>query len=47
MTKHETGNEFLPSLEQLSIGRQDSLVIRHWPFVIVSSFVIGHSSFSA
>jgi len=46
MTKHEIRNESLRA-EESSVGRQNSFDLRDSEFVIVSSFVIRHSSFSS
>ena len=45
MTKHEIGSKSRQMSEKSSLGHRDDLNIRHLDFIIVSSFVIRHSSF--
>ena len=46
ITKHEIRSKSRQMSEKSSLGHRDDLNIRHLDFIIVSSFVIRHSSFA-
>jgi hypothetical protein len=46
MTEHEIGSKSRQMPEKSSLGHRDDLNIRHLDFIILSSFVIRHSSFA-